>query len=68
MPLPPGAPMPSHWLVYFGIDDLDAAVERISSSGGNVMVGPQEVPAGRFVVAQDPAGAFFALFAGRFDD
>ena len=68
MPLPPGAPMPSHWLVYFGIDDLDAAVERIGSSGGTVMVGPQEVPAGRFVVAQDPAGAFFALFAGQFDD
>src|SRR4029450_9923815 len=23
MPLPPGAPMPSHWLVYFGIGDVD---------------------------------------------
>jgi uncharacterized protein len=68
MPLPPGAPMPSHWLVYFGIDDLDSAAERIASSGGAVMVGPQEVPAGRFVVAQDPQGAFFALFAGTFDD
>jgi uncharacterized protein len=68
MPLPPGAPMPSHWLVYFGVDDLDAAAERIGSSGGTVMVGPQEVPAGRFVVAQDPQGAFFALFAGHFDD
>ena len=68
MPLPPGAPMPSHWLVYFGIDDLDSAAERIGSSGGAVMVGPQEVPAGRFVVAQDPQGAFFALFDGSFDD
>ena len=68
MTLPPGAPMPSHWLVYFGIDDLDAGAERIGSSGGTVMIGPQEVPAGRFVVAQDPQGAFFALFAGTFDD
>jgi predicted enzyme related to lactoylglutathione lyase len=68
MPLPPGAPMPSHWLVYFGIDDLDSSAERIGSSGGTVMVGPQEVPAGRFVVAQDPQGAFFALFDGQFDD
>jgi hypothetical protein len=32
------------------------------------MVEPTEVPAGRFVVAQDPQGAFFALFAGQFDD
>ena len=68
MTLPQGAPMPSHWLVYFGVDDLDMAAERIASSGGTVMVGPQEVPGGRFVVAQDPEGAFFALFAGRFDD
>ena len=68
MPLPPGAPMPSHWLVYFGIDALEAAIERIASAGGSVMVGPQEVPSGRFVVAQDPQGAFFALFEGDFDD
>jgi predicted enzyme related to lactoylglutathione lyase len=68
MPLPPGAPMPSHWLVYFGVDDLDAAAARIGSSGGTVMVEPQAVPAGRFLVAQDPQGAFFALFEGDFDD
>jgi predicted enzyme related to lactoylglutathione lyase len=68
MPLPPGAPMPSHWLAYFGIDDIEAAAEQIGSSGGRVMVGPQDVPGGRIVVAQDPQGAVFALFAGRFDD
>jgi uncharacterized protein len=68
MPLPPGAPMPSHWLVYFGIDDLDAAAGQIGSAGGTIMVEPVEVPGGRIVVAQDPQGAFFALFAGRFDD
>jgi predicted enzyme related to lactoylglutathione lyase len=67
-PLPPGAPAPSHWLVYFGIDDLDAANEQIRSSGGTVMVEPREVPGGRILVAQDPQGAVFALFAGRFDD
>ena len=68
MPLPQGPPMPSHWLVYFGIDELDDAAGQIGSAGGTVMVGPQEVPGGRIVVAQDPQGAFFALFAGRFDD
>jgi uncharacterized protein len=68
MPLPPGSPAPSHWLVYFGTDDLDGAAERIGSTGGTIMVEPQEVPGGRILVAQDPQGAFFALFEGRFDD
>jgi predicted enzyme related to lactoylglutathione lyase len=68
MPLPPGSPAPSHWLAYFGIEDLDAAADQIGAAGGTVMVPPQEVPSGRFLVAQDPQGAVFALFAGRFDD
>jgi uncharacterized protein len=68
MPLPPGAPMPSHWLVYFGVDDLEAAAEQIGSSGGTVMVPPVDVPGGRILVASDPQSAVFALFAGRFDD
>jgi predicted enzyme related to lactoylglutathione lyase len=68
MQLPAGAPAPSHWLVYFGIDDIDAAAERISSTGGTLMVPPQEVPGGRILVAQDPQAAVFGLVAGRFDD
>jgi uncharacterized protein len=68
MQLPPDNPAPSHWLVYFGIDDLDAAAEQIASSGGQVMVPKTDVPGGQIVVAQDPQGAVFALFAGRFDD
>ena len=68
MPLPPGAAMPSHWLVYFGVDDLDAAAGQVESTGGAMMVPPRDVPGGRILVAQDPQGAFFAMFAGRFDD
>ena len=67
MPLPPGAPgAPSHWLVYFGIDDLDGAAEGDRFAGGTVMVPPQEVPGGRILVARDPQGAVFALFARPF--
>jgi uncharacterized protein len=68
MQLPPGMDAPPHWLVYFGSDDLDAAAERIGGSGGTVMVPKTEVPGGHFLVAQDPAGAVFGLFTGRFDD
>src|ERR671918_236269 len=38
MQLPPDSPAPSHWLVYFGVDDLDAAAEQIGSSGGTLMI------------------------------
>ena len=60
--------MPSHWLAYFGTGDVDGAAGQIGAAGGTVMVEPQDVPGGRILVAQDPQGAFFALFAGRFDD
>jgi predicted enzyme related to lactoylglutathione lyase len=68
MPLPPGPGAPSHWLVYFGIDDIDAAAEQIGAAGGTVMVPVTDVPGGQILVAQDPQGAIFALWAGRFDD
>jgi uncharacterized protein len=66
MALPADAgPVPSHWLVYFGSEDVDADAGRL---GGQVMVPPTDVPGGRFLVAQDPQGAVFGLFSGRFDD
>jgi uncharacterized protein len=69
MGLPPGGgEMPSHWLVYFGSEDVDADAGRVGELGGQVMVPPEDVPGGRFLVAQDPQGAVFGLFSGRFDD
>ena len=68
MPLPPGTPAPSHWLVYFGTEDTDGAAEQTGSAGGTLVVPPRDVPGGRILVAQDPQGAVFGVFAGRFDD
>ncbi len=68
MQLSADAPAPPHWLVYFGTEDLDAAVGRIGEAGGVVIVPRMEVPGGEIVVAQDAQGAVFGLFAGRFDD
>jgi uncharacterized protein len=68
MPLPPGSPAPPHWLVYFGSPDADADGAQIGELGGQVLVGPMDVPGGRIVAGQDPQGAVFGLFAGRFDD
>jgi uncharacterized protein len=69
MGMPPGSgEMPSHWLIYFGSEDVDADAERVGGLGAQVMVPPEDVPGGRFLVAQDPQGAVFGLFSGRFDD
>jgi uncharacterized protein len=68
MPLPDGDGMVSHWLAYFVGTDLDEDAKKIEELGGKVMVPPTEIPSGRFAVAQDPQGAFFALFEGELDD
>jgi uncharacterized protein len=68
MPLPPDQPAPPHWLVYFGIDDVDAAVDKIGAAGGAILVPKSPVPGGEIVVAQDAQGAIFGMFAGRFDE
>lgn len=68
MRLPADAPAPPHWLVYFGSEDVDADAGSVGDAGGTVLVPPTDVPGGRFLAAQDPQGAVFGLFAGRFDD
>jgi predicted enzyme related to lactoylglutathione lyase len=66
MEIPPEAG-PPHWLAYFTVESMDAANGRIPELGGNVLVPPMEVPAGRILVAGDPQGAVFALFEGEVD-
>ena len=53
--------VPPHWLVYFTVEDTDAAVEKIKGGGGDVSFGPIDIPVGRFAVVADPFGAVFAV-------
>jgi predicted enzyme related to lactoylglutathione lyase len=53
--------IPAHWLVYFAVDNTDATIETVKSSGGNVSFGPIDIPAGRFAIVTDPLGAAFAV-------
>jgi hypothetical protein len=59
----PGMPaeVPPNWLVYFTVEDTDAAVERVKAGGGSIMLEPIDIPVGRFAVAADQFGAAFAL-------
>jgi len=59
---PEMGPVPSHWGVYFAVDDTDAMVKKAESLGAKVMVPPQDIPeVGRFAVLQDPQGAVFSI-------
>jgi predicted enzyme related to lactoylglutathione lyase len=52
------------WLYYFNVDAIDAAMERVTQNGGKVLMGPQQVPTGQWIVqCLDPQGAMFALLA-----
>lgn len=65
MPMMPGAPAPA-WSHYFRVADIDAAVEAIKANGGQVIMGPQEIPGGDFSLnGMDPQGAVFALVGAR---
>jgi predicted enzyme related to lactoylglutathione lyase len=52
---------PSHWLVYFGVESTDAAVEAAQAAGGSLLVPAVDSPYGRVAAVADPAGAAFCV-------
>lgn len=54
----------SWWNYYINVEAIDAAKARVEKAGGQIKMGPMQVPGGQWVLqAQDPQGAFFALVA-----
>ena len=53
--------MPSQWSIYFGVDDTDTALARISDLGGSTVTPAEDTPYGRVASAADPTGALFKL-------
>jgi predicted enzyme related to lactoylglutathione lyase len=51
----------AHWSVDFWIDDVEAAVGRVTRLGGSVMVSPFDMAVFRRAVIADPAGAVFTI-------
>lgn len=56
------AGLPSVWLVYFTVADLDASLSAVAHGGGRVVVAPRSTGGARYAVIEDPAGAVCALF------
>jgi predicted enzyme related to lactoylglutathione lyase len=63
MEKPPMMPaeVPPFWGVYFSVDGTDAAVDKLTELGGQLIMGPADVEPGRFAVVQDPQGAVFNI-------
>jgi predicted enzyme related to lactoylglutathione lyase len=58
-------PIP-YWIYYINVDDIGAAVERVTTAGGRVYESPVEMPGGNWIVrCGDPQGAAFALHGKR---
>ncbi len=55
------AEVPSYWMVYFAVDDVDKAFKKATEAGGQEMLAPQDMPGGRFAILSDPQGAAFGL-------
>jgi len=59
---PADMPAPPHWMYYVHVADLDAAVGRVKENGGQVILGPMDIPGGgRIATCVDPQGAVFSL-------
>ncbi|MFT5431704.1 MAG: putative enzyme related to lactoylglutathione lyase [Myxococcota bacterium] len=55
--------VPSHWMTYVTVDDIDASVAKAKALGGTLKHGPFAVPGvGRMAFVEDPAGAVIAPF------
>ena len=51
------------WTIYFGVEDTDAALERVVELGGKVTQEAKDTPWGRLAQAADPTGTAFKLMA-----
>ena len=57
--------MPTAWVGYIGVSDVDALAQRVSEAGGTIHRPPADIAGiGRFAVVADPQGAPFVLFRG----
>lgn len=55
------ANIPSHWAVYFNVENLDNSLELVKDLGGKALIDPVEIDPGRFATISDPQGAVVTL-------
>lgn len=56
------------WLYYFNVEEIGAAIGRVTQHGGTIIHGPSEVPGGQQIAhCLDPQGAIFGIVAPKAD-
>jgi predicted enzyme related to lactoylglutathione lyase len=57
------ADLPTQWLIYITVEDVNKSSQRCVEMGGKIISGPKEMSGyGKMCVIQDPAGVVAALF------
>lgn len=55
--------LPSHWMIYINVEDLDESMKNCGELGGRIIDGPKVMKGyGKYCIIEDPAGAVCALF------
>lgn len=58
--------LPSHWMAYFAVSDIEASVKKVQELGGKISVEISENPeTGRFSVIHDPQGAILTIIESK---
>ncbi|QYX82063.1 VOC family protein [Streptomyces akebiae] len=58
--------VPSHWLPYFAVEDVDDTARVTAEAGGSLLMEPTTVPEGPWIaVLRDPQGAVFGVRAAE---
>jgi len=57
------------WLLYLGVDDVDAAAGRVAAAGGSVVREPWDLDGvGRMALVADPGGVAFYVMRGASEE
>jgi hypothetical protein len=64
----PTPELPTHWLCYVSVADVDAASARAAAAGCKVLAAPFDIEPGRLGVCEDPQGAVFGLWRAKHGD
>jgi hypothetical protein len=55
--------MPSHWMAYLSVPDVDEGAARAAQAGGKILMPPTDfAPVGRGATLADPGGAAFSIW------
>jgi predicted enzyme related to lactoylglutathione lyase len=60
-------PPTPYWLVYFGVDEIEAGIASVEQLGGTRHAGPIDIGIAKLAVVSDPQGAVFAIYAGTLE-